>query len=65
MKINYSDVRSLADNLADSLTSTEFVRQVVDDGGQIFFGVVSPGGVRFQMGLNKKKFDKMMEEDDE
>ena len=66
MKIDYNNALGLADQLSGVFKKDiDFVKQVIKDGGQVFFGVVSPVGVRIQIGLNNKEFDKMMEDQDD
>jgi len=64
MKINYSDPIALISNCG-SIINSEFSKQVIKDGGQLFLGIVSPTGVRMQIAFNNKEFDKMINDDEE
>lgn len=65
MKIDYDDVKATLLNATSVMNAkSEFLQQVVSDGGQFFFGVISPSGVRMQIGVNNKAYDQMLEEDE-
>ena len=60
--IDYDDYRALTLLVAKSFDITDFQKQVVKDGGQVFVGVISPAGTKVLLAFNNPEFDDMIEE---